>query len=210
MKRSVARQAMPQLTSRAVSPELVAAIESGEISGPWSPSFMAFCEINERYVLWSERALGHLAMTMRSLAGGSWVELCAGDGTLAAALRRRGISITATDRRPARDVARFDVLLDDVALGGWDAALCVFPPDDARIAGALGRIREHIPVILVTPALDGVVTCAGALACAAGRVARLESLESELISRHDFCMTMGDVRSIRRHARVFIIQPRGT
>ena len=116
------------------------------------------------------------------------------------------MAITATDVQLGPNVHVFDVRLDPLA-PRWSAALCIFPPDDDQVIGALCRLRERIPMIIVVPVLDGIVTAAPVVERSPARVERLKSLEAGLITRHDFCMSVGDARSIRRHARAFATHP---
>jgi hypothetical protein len=191
-----------------ITPEFVARVEAGHVPGTWGTSFMAFSVESRRFVLWSARAVAELARIMATVSKGPWVEVCSGDGSLAASLGRLGVAITATDLVPATGVEHLDVR-DDTLTAGIPAALCVFPPHDNEVLDAVRRLRDRIPLILIAPQLDGILTGGSVIDGAPDRVERLASLEAELITRHDFCMTTGDAGSLRRHARAFIARPAG-
>jgi hypothetical protein len=195
------------MTTREALPDLVAAVERGEVGAATHGSFHRYSATQGRHVWWSDAAVALLADELRSLPVVSWVEVGAGDGSLAHALAAHRLRVTPTDGTPAPGVAVGDVAAL-AAAGGEDGVLCVFPPSDAAFCAALVELSRRVPLLLVSPELDGRLTCGDAIADGRGRRGRrVAALEAELVCKHDFCQVLGDAATLVRHARAWSIVP---
>ncbi len=221
-------------TTRTTLPDLVAAVERGEVGAATHGSFHRYSVARGRHVWWSEEAVTLLADELRSLPGTSWEEVGAGDGGLARALAAHGLRVRATDRTARPGVAaaashdgrcatattrdsenrsadsaihQSDVAAPD-ARRVREGVLSVFPPGEAGFCAALFERSRRVPLLLVTAELDGLVTCGDAIADGGGRrVRRVAALEAELVCKHDFCQVLGDASTLVRHARAWSVVP---
>jgi len=68
-----------------------------------SEGWFCKCEREERYLTLSNELIAELVSFLRTLCQNNIMEICAGSGELASALRAAGVGITATDIDPSAD-----------------------------------------------------------------------------------------------------------
>ena len=181
------------LPSRA---QVLAEVARAERAEGW----LARCADAGRYVALHRPFADALARALRPLvAGGAPVlEVCAGDGALAAALRRRGLAVVATDAEPPPGAAAVERLSADEALARYRPAVVLgsFVPFDAgvdrRVLGESG-VREY----LVLNARLGGALGAECLWTHPGWHRRpLPAVSARMVCRHD--VWLGDARPLLR------------
>lgn len=113
--------------------------------------WMARCADAGRFVTLSRPFVDALAGALRPLVeeGAYVLEVCAGDGALAAALRRRGVAVLATDADPPARSATVERLTAREALCRYDPEVVLgsFVPMDAGVDHQVldhPRVREYV------------------------------------------------------------------
>jgi hypothetical protein len=153
---------------------------------------MAACADAGRYLALSEELVAALARELGAPGAGPVVEVCAGDGALAAALGERGVPLVATDAAPpARAAGRVERLTAAEALERYRPRVVLgsFVPADAGVdARVLGSASVGAYVVLGARLWDGFGS--RALWAAAGgragwRAEPLPAVARWMVTRHD-------------------------
>jgi hypothetical protein len=135
---------------------------------------------------------------------GPVLEVCAGDGSLAAALRQEGIAIVATDAAPPAHAVDVACLSAAEALATFDPAIVLgaFVPFDSTVDAAVMR-HERARHYLVLNARTGGALGAGYLwTSPRWRPRPLRAVTTNMISRHD--VWLGDGSRVRGHGEAWL------
>ena len=184
---------MNELPSRAGVLDELARAERAE-------GWMARCADAGRYVALNRAFVDALAEALRPLVdGGAHVlEVCAGDGALAAALRRRGVAVVATDIDPPSNSVSVERLTAAEALSRYDPTVVLgsFVPFDAGVDRQIldhPRVRDYV-------VLNARLAGAFGADCLWTRTGwgrrRLSAVTASVVSRHD--VWLGDEQPVRR------------
>ncbi len=207
-ERVAAGVTLPTLSTVVLPPyaRVLAELAEAEQAEGW----LARCEDSGRYVVLNGAFVEALAGVLRHLGGAPVLELCAGDGSLAAALRGCGIEVIATDAHPpAAAPAHVERLTAAQALQRYRPRVVLgsFVPVDAGV-DRLVLGSPHVREYLVLNARLGGEFGAGCLWTHPGwSRAPLGEVASCMVSRHDAWLGSGMPTSRHGEAWLFSQAP---
>jgi putative intracellular protease/amidase len=177
---------MPAVTTGLPShARVLAELASAERAEGW----LARCADAGRYVTLHRTFVDALARVLRPLAAGRGpvLEVCAGDGTLAAALRAHGVAVVATDADPPPGAIAVERLTASDALRLHDPAVvlgCFVPYD----AGVDRQVLDHPGVrdyVVLNARLAGALGADCLWTRAGWDRRRLAAVATRMLCRHD-------------------------
>jgi len=166
----------------------LAAAERGE-------GWLAACEQAGRYLVITRELADALAHLVAALEPGSVLEVCAGRGELAAALRERGMTVVATDVDPPAGSAV--VRLD--AAGALErfrprTVIGSFVPADAAVDEAVLAVPSVRHYLVIGARLNGQLGAPRLWSARGWRPVPLPGVTRLLVTRHD--VWLGDGRGV--------------
>lgn len=150
--------------------------------------WMARCDDEGRFVALTSQFVDALAAVLLKIATNRPVlEVCAGDGSLAAALRGKGISIIATDVSPPPHAVGVQRLAAREALRRHDpeVVLGCFVPCDAGVDRAVLGFASVTRYVVLNARLGGEVGASCLWTDPAWKRKLLPAVTAQMISRHD-------------------------
>lgn len=171
--------------------------------------WLARCEKAGRYVVLTERFVEALAGVLRRL-GGPVVEICAGDGSLADALRARDIRVHPTDLAPSAASPRVERATADAALRRYrpPVVLGSFVPVDSGVDRRVlwdPYVRHYV---VLNARLGGAFGAYPLWHVPGWTRVQLEEVTAEMITRHD--VWRGDDAPVLRHGEAWLLSRDGT
>ncbi len=147
------------------------------------------CAETNRYLAPSAELIQALARTLRSLTAGAVLEVGAGGGQLARALRVAGVNIRATDPHPAPDTPvqqipaaeALDLYQPRVVLGS-------FIPVDSGVDAAVLACRRVRHYLVLGARLGGLFGSDVLWSTPGWKALPLDHLAPWLVTRHDVCL----------------------
>jgi len=151
------------------------------------PGWLAACAEGGQYLLLCREFVHALGSTLRSLGGGSVLEVAAGNGALATAMRLEGIPVIATDPDPPAAAESVETINAQRALDKYRPAVVIgsFVPQDAGVDDTV--LAHHcVQHYLVLNAVCNQQSVMDTLARRARVKARwLKHVAPWMITRHD-------------------------
>jgi hypothetical protein len=164
---------------------LVRTVVAAEKDEGWA----ARCADAGRHLALNAELIAALAATLRARTAtlGPVLEVCAGDGTLAAALRDSGVAIVATDAAPPDGAERVERATALDALGHYAPRIVLgaFVPFDARVDRAVldhPNVQEYV---VLNARLGGALGSADLWNDPRWRAAPIDEVTRWMVSRHD-------------------------
>lgn len=187
-----------KLASRA---DVLGALAAAERAEGW----LAECMDAGRYLALSAPFVDALAEALRCLGTSPVLEVCAGDGSLAAALGSRGTTIAATDvRPPAQTKARVEPLATDEALRCYRPRVVLgsFVPVDSLVDQQVLDAPDVRHYVLLNARLGGELGARCLWTHPGWRRMPLEQVTRWMICRHD--VWLGLARRLLTHGEAWL------
>ncbi len=169
------------------------AVERGE-------GWLARCADRRHYVALNHEFVRTLAKSLRAFGAGPVLEVCSGDGALAASLRGSGVDVIATDSTPsARPAGPVERLTAAEALATYRPRVVLggFVPVDAGVDDLVLNAPSVVEYVVLNARLWGEFGTAGLWTRAGWTAIPLEQVSIWMISRHDVWLG-DDVAPLRR------------
>ena len=162
----------------------VAAAERGD-------GWLSACDDTDRFLLPNQQFVASLAELLRSLDSRPILEVCAGRGELAEALRWAGIPIVATDAEPAAGSAVERAPTEEALRRHRPAVvLGCFVPVDAGVDQAVLRFPSVRHYLVLGARLGGLLGSAALWRNPNWSARRLEQVSRWMLTRHDVWLGM--------------------
>jgi len=181
--------------------QVLAQMADAERSDGW----LAACERTGRFLVLNRQFVDGLAHHLSEIGDGPVVELCAGDGELADALRKRGVDVIATDVDPPAGAA---VVRADAAeaLGRHRPSVVLgsFVPFDAGV-DELVSAKSHVDrYVVVNARLGGELASTCLWQGQTWHAVQITDVTRWMVCRHD--VWMGPDRPILQHGEAWSLQ----
>jgi len=181
--------------------QILAQMAAAERDAGW----LAACEEAGRHLLVTDELAEAVARLLQALAPGNVLELCAGRGELAAAVRRHGIEVAATDADPptGSEVLRLDAAAALAHLRPRTVIGC-FVPVDSRVDRAVLAAPPVDNYLVIAARINGQLGSSGLWSAAAWEARPLPQLTGCVITRHD--TWLGEGRGVLRRGEAWLFQ----
>lgn len=166
------------------------AVERGE-------GWLAHCADRRNYLVLNHEFVRALATSLRAFGPGPVLEVCSGDGALAASLRRSGVDVIATDSAQSTGPVERLTAAEALAAYGPRVVLGGFVPADAGVDDLVLGAPSVVEYVALNARLWGEFGTAGLWTRAGWTATQLEQVSSWMISRHDVWLG-DDVAPLRR------------
>jgi len=162
--------------------DVLAEVAAAEQRDGW----LVECEQRGCYLALNRPLIAALVSTLRSLGDAPVLELCAGDGRLAAALVAASVPVIATDAAPRGDRGVHGIsAVDALAQHQPAVVLGSFVPLDSGIDDAVRGADSVRHYLVLNARIGGVLGASSLWDTALWRAERLDHVTPWMITRHD-------------------------